>query len=393
MVCIGEGEYPLLELAERLSAGADYASVPNLWIRRDGRIIKNDVRPLILDLDSLPFPVYGDEDKYLIENEAVTAADPALRTYNLNILASRGCPYHCAYCCNSLLRQISGGQGSWVRRRSVDNVMEEILRLKDRFPNLKRIDFIDEVFAWDRTWTASFIKRYQQEVRLPFQCAQHPLMVDREILTMLKNAGLERVEIGVQSGSEHIRKDYFERPVSDEKILEASRLMTSMGIVPFYDVIVDNPFETERDRKDGLELLLRLSRPFHLHLFSLKYFPHTATTRRALAAGMISADRVEGRGPETSHRMFVTLNDPRPASDRFWISMYSLVSKSFIPRCVIRWLSRRRFLSRNPAPLLLIASVANTLKLGIIALGWLFQGKPVFSTLRHTSRRKTSPII
>lgn len=393
MICIGEGEYPLLELAERISSSKDYSDIKNLWIRRDGRIIKNEVRPLIQDLDTLPFPDYGDKDKFFVENGAESSYDPGLQTYNLNILASRGCPYHCSYCCNSIFNAIYHGKGSRIRRRCVENVMEEIFALKDDFPNLRRIDFIDEVFAWDKKWTAEFIERYKREVRIPFQCAQHPNMVNKEILQLLKDAGLERVEVGVQSGSERIRKEYFERPVSDKRLLQNSWLLKQMGIVPFYDFIVDNPFETEEDRRKGLDFLLKFPRPFHLHVFSLIYFPNTVISKRALSAHLISEDQIEGNAEQTFEQMFVTLRYPRPKVDQFWISLYSLASKSFMPKALIRWLCRRRLLNKHPKLLVLFADFANTVKLSLIAVKWFLEGKPVFSTIRQTAKRGSSPII
>ncbi len=393
MVCIGEGEHPLLELARRISSSQDYSDIRNLWVRENGHIIRNEVRPLIKNLDSLPFPEYGDRDKYFIENGVVSSFDPGLQTYNLNILASRGCPYHCSYCCNSIFNAIYHGKGTRIRRRSVDNVMEEILALKDSFPNLRRVDFIDEVFAWDRKWTAEFIKLYKNEVHLPFHCAQHPNMVNEDILKLLKDAGLERVEVGVQSGSERIRKEYFDRPVSDKRLLQNSRLVKQMGIVPFYDFIVDNPFETEEDKRQGLEFLLKFPRPFHLHVFSLIYFPNTVITKKALSSHLITEDQVESHAEQTFEQMFVTLRYPRPKNDQFWISLYSLASKSFVPRAFIRWLSKRDFLKKHPKPLILFADFANTTKLGLIAVKWSLEGKPVLSTIRQTAKRGTSPII
>jgi len=210
---------------------------------------------------------------------------------------------------------------------------------------------------------------------------------------MLKDAGLERVEVGVQSGSERIRKEYFERPVSDKRLLLTSQFLKQMKIVPFYDFIVDNPFETEKDRRDGLEFLLKFPRPFHLHVFSLIYFPNTVITKRALSANLISEDQVEGKAEQTFEQMFVTLKYPRLKVDQFWISLYSLASKSFIPIALIRWLSHRKFLKKHPKPLVLFADFANTAKLGLIALKWFLGGKPVFSTIRQTAKRGTSPII
>jgi radical SAM superfamily enzyme YgiQ (UPF0313 family) len=393
MICIGEGEYPLLELAERIFSSQDIYNIRNLWVKQNGKVVKNEVRPLIQDLDVLPFPHYGDNDKYFIENEAVSNHDPGLQTYNLNILASRGCPYHCSYCCNSIFNSIYHKKGPRIRRRSIKNVMNEINELRDEFPNLRRIDFIDEVFAWDKNWTTAFIKRYKKEVNMPFQCAQHPNMVDTEILKMLREAGLERVEIGVQSGSERVRKEYFERPVSSKKLLLTSKLLRQIGIVPFYDFIVDNPYETNEDKREGLEFLLKFPRPFHLHIFSLIFFPNTVITKRALSDRLISEEQVEGYAEQTFDQMFVTLKYPRSKMDRFWISLYSLTSKSFIPKVLIRWLSHRKVLENHPKCLVSFANITNTVKLGLIAMKWFLEGKPVFSTIRQTAKRGSSPII
>ena len=394
MICIGEGEYPFLELLQAISSSGDYTRVSNLWVRRGEEIARNDVRSLITDLDSLPFPEYGAEGKYLIEDERLSPGDPALATYNLNIMASRGCPYHCSYCCNSVFNALHHGKGPRIRRRTVGNVMTEILTLLERFPRVKRIDFIDEVFAWDKEWTAAFIERYRKEVNLPFQCAQHPNIVDRDVLRMLRDAGLERVEIGVQSGSERIRKQYLERPVSDQQLILTSELLKEIGLVPFYDFIIDNPYETDTERKETLDFLLKMRRPFHLHVFALKYFPGTVITRKALEAGLISATQVEGNGTDMFRRMFVTLKDERPAADRFWVALYSLVSKSFVPKSLIRLLARSGTLKRHPGALVFFAELANKAKLGLIAFAWLFEGKPVLSMIRATARRRgASPIV
>ncbi|PIS36516.1 MAG: hypothetical protein COT35_10760, partial [Nitrospirae bacterium CG08_land_8_20_14_0_20_52_24] len=222
MICIGEGEHPMLELASQFAKGENVHGIQNLWIRTEKEIIRNPVRAPVQDLDSLPFPDYGHEGKYLIEDDSVSGKDPALGAFNLNVMGSRGCPYHCSYCCNSVFRQIYKGKGPPVRRRSVDNVLEEIESMRERFPGLQRIDFIDEVFAWDKSWSMEFTAKYKKRVNLPFQCAQHPNMVDRDILEMLTDAGLERVEVGLQSGSERIRREVFERPVSDDSLLNVA---------------------------------------------------------------------------------------------------------------------------------------------------------------------------
>jgi anaerobic magnesium-protoporphyrin IX monomethyl ester cyclase len=393
MICMGEGEHALSELAKRIAESRDYSDISNTWVKSDGQIIKNDLRPLIRELDALPFPDYGREGKYFIENDQVLNVDPALDQFNLNILASRGCPYQCSYCCNSVYIDLYEKKGPRVRRRSVDNVMAEILTLRPRFPNLRRVDFIDEVFAWDRKWTARFTARYKQEVTLPFQCSQHPNMVDRELLHMLKDAGLERVELGIQSGSERVRKQIYNRPVSDERIRTAARSFHELKVTPFLEFIINNPFEDEIEKAAGLELLLSLPRPYYLRLYSLIYFPNTGITTRALAANLISLNQVEGNCERAFHELFINLKHPWPSGEAFWISVYSLASKSMIPKWFVRHLSRSSVLRKHPRPLVVFADAMNTIKLAGIALKWLIQGKPVFQTIVHTSRKGSSPVI
>jgi len=395
LVCLGEGEEAILDLAEHLSRGEDPSGIPNVWTKRNGQIVANPLRPLIGDLDSLPFPDYGGEGKFFIEGDRVVRRDPGLDAFNLDVLTSRGCPYRCSYCCNSTFRTLYAGKGKPVRLRSVGNVLEEIRTQKKIFPRLKRIDFIDEVFSWEKEWVREFVDGYTRDIRLPFHCMQHPLTTDPEIMRMLRDAGLERVEIGIQSGSERVRREIFERPVSDQSLVEASRVMRGLGIVPFYDLIVDNPFETPEDKRQGLDLLLRMSRPFYMHMFSLMYFPGTVLTRRALGEKIITADDVEDRAAKSFGQMYVSLRYPRPRLERYWISLYSLTSKRFVPKPLIRLLSRAGFFRRHPKPLVAFAGLCNSVKLGLIAAKWLWEGKPVFSSLgkRGRSQKRGSRIV
>ena len=395
MLCLGEGEHVLLELAQKLSQNQDSSDIQNLWVKTNGQIVKNQIRDLFQHVDSLPFPDYVNKNKYFIENQNISYEDPGLQAFNLDIMTSRGCPYHCSYCSNSLLHQLYKGKGPIVRQRSVQNVLDEIRTHKGLFPKLKRIDFIDEVFSWSRKWVEEFVEHYKKDIGLPFHCMQHPNTTDKEIMRMLKDAGLERVEIGIQSGSERVRKNLFNRPVSDENLIKTSQIMRELKIVPFYDIIIDNPFETLEDKKQGLDLLLKMSQPFYMHLFSLIYFPNTNLTKRALGAKLITEDQVEGHATKCFDQWYVSLKHPRPAQDRFWISLYSLTSKRFVPKKLIKFLSKIQFFQRHPGPLVSFASLCNTIKLGSIAIKWLLEGKPVFASLgkRSKSKKQGSRIV
>ncbi|MDD4894817.1 MAG: cobalamin-dependent protein, partial [Candidatus Omnitrophica bacterium] len=107
-VCIGEGEYPLLELAENLENGRDISGIKNLWVRSGGRIYKNTPRPLIDDLNELPFP---DRDIFSLKSPFFTD--------RVSMITSRGCLYNCPYCQNNIVRRVYGTDNIY-RRRSVD---------------------------------------------------------------------------------------------------------------------------------------------------------------------------------------------------------------------------------------------------------------------------------
>ena len=119
----GEGEHPLLELCETLgAAGGDPARIPNLWVKHKGQVVRNEIRPLIADLDALPYP---DRDlfpyQYLLNDY-----------YEAEFMGSRGCPYGCAYCVNHALIELYRGRGPYVRFRLVGNLLGEIEQVARR---------------------------------------------------------------------------------------------------------------------------------------------------------------------------------------------------------------------------------------------------------------------
>ncbi|MBU4149931.1 MAG: cobalamin-dependent protein, partial [Candidatus Omnitrophica bacterium] len=133
-VCIGEGEFAMLELVDNLCSGRPVNDIKNWWIKENGKVFKNPLRPLIKDLDSLPFP-----DRELFKNHALFDRE---RIY---ILTGRGCPYACSFCFNPYYNKIYEGQMTSIRKRSVENVIEEIRRFKKDFP-LKFVRFYDDIF-------------------------------------------------------------------------------------------------------------------------------------------------------------------------------------------------------------------------------------------------------
>lgn len=350
-ICIGEGEEATLELAAALAGGKPVEQIRNLWLRRNGETIKNEQRPLIADLDSLPFIDFLNEHKILIESETIGPPPAHGERLNYWTMTSRGCPYSCTYCCNNVLRDIYAGKGAYVRRRSVEHVMDELLKARRDFPELKFLSFEDDVFTFDVKWLRAFTPRYKNEIGIPFFCYCHPKAVSDEMISLLKEAGAVSMTMGIQSGSEPVRRRYFMRNDTNEEIVRAAGILGKFGIHCSYDVIMDNPLEGEDDRRATLDLLLRLPRPFELHTHSLTHFPATNLTQMLLERGMIKAEDIEDRKQMSYRRWTPSLDLRRDRENLFWDNLYYMASKRSFPERLIRWLSRRRLLKARPAPL------------------------------------------
>ena len=165
-VCVGEGEYPLRDLVERLQQGRDYADVQNLWVRRGDQVIRNPMRPLIANLDELPYV-----DRDLFDYEQMLAENHGW----VDIMSGRGCPYNCSYCCNPGLKKRYRGLGHYVRFRSVAHIMGELRQLRDRYSGpsaVKTVNLQDDTFTLDRDWALRVLSRLPERVQLPL-LAQH----------------------------------------------------------------------------------------------------------------------------------------------------------------------------------------------------------------------------
>ena len=126
VICIGEGERAFEELIIAIRDKKDYSNIKNLWINNKSKITKNPQGPLIQELDTLPFAAYGDENMYFIEQNKLSKQDPELDHNVLYLQSTRGCPYSCSFCVETMYHDIYKGLGKFVRRRSVDSIIEEV---------------------------------------------------------------------------------------------------------------------------------------------------------------------------------------------------------------------------------------------------------------------------
>ena len=299
--CMGEAEEAVVELADKIQSGEDYTGVRNFFFRTpDGKILKNPLRPLKTDLDSIPFPDYSGENQWILhQNELVPVTDELLNE-NLNVqyltLSSRGCVHNCAFCCNNFLKELYHGQ-KWFRRRSIQNIIEEGVWVKENLPWVEEVLFDDDAFmARTADVLEQFAEQWKKRVGIPFfVTGVTPGSLTEEKLKILLQGGLSRIRIGVQTASDRVNYEIYNRPIPHRKAEEA------IGVIErhkrqlsrhHYDFIIDNPWESDEELLETLRFLLKIPRPWAINIYSLTFYPGTELFRKAKEQGLLS-DKVK----------------------------------------------------------------------------------------------------
>lgn len=279
--CVGEGDHAMSELA---SKGFDRIS-------EIASFYPNPMRALNQDLDSIPFPWYEHEDNiYLGSSIDYMATDAPV---GLMLMSARGCFFSCSFCFNESIKPLCKNLGRYVRRRSVDNVLEELRLIKLFFPKLKSFPFADNVFTFGPRWVDEFCEKIK-DYDIQFRCFSHFHMVNTPMLKKLVDVGLNCVTVGFQHGSQKLRKDIFNRHETNVDIIEGSKILADLGITVRYDLITETPYEDSWDIVAEKELLETMAKPFTVRRFRLRYYPQTSLTKRLLADNLIKQTDVEG---------------------------------------------------------------------------------------------------
>jgi len=275
-VCVGEGEVALPRLLRALEAGNASEPLPNIRFRdRHGGIVRGPQLPFVKDLDALPF-----FEKELWE-DYIRVGDHYMT------MASRGCPYRCTFCFNnSFSRLPDAGRGNYVRRRSVDHMMAELLEAKRRY-HLRFVDFEDDIFTMDKVWLHAFLDRYQHEIHRPFQCLTHARFVDRDVAAWLRDAGCEVVQMGVQSADASYRKHRLRRNEDDDQLVRAIDALNESGIKLKLDHIFGLPGEPFAAQETARKLYASHT-PARIDTFWATYLPGTEMAAQAHELGILT---------------------------------------------------------------------------------------------------------
>jgi radical SAM superfamily enzyme YgiQ (UPF0313 family) len=301
-ICTGEGEFAFEEFFDAWKSGRDYTRVKNFWFKHDGDVIRNHFLPLMSseEMETLPFPLYRDGEKIYRRGEGLV--DIALGDYVRNdglsytTLWSIGCPFHCTYCGNTKFIA-NDAKYKRIRHPSARYMVEQVKDVRRRFPHLSQVSFHDDSFmAIPYPQLEEFAQLWKTELDIPFAVyGVIPNYVKQEKFELLTWAGMNRIRMGIQSGSEHIL-EFYKRPSPPQKIRAAGevigRFAPKYHLPPAYDLIIDNPIETRQDVVDTLELIYEMPRPYTLFIYSLKVIPNTEMEKAMRERG-IDLDEID----------------------------------------------------------------------------------------------------
>jgi radical SAM superfamily enzyme YgiQ (UPF0313 family) len=287
MVCVGEGEAALVELCRRLGAGNDVLAIPNLWVKRDGRIRRNPVRAAI-DLDTLPEQDWEIYDKRRFW-KPMGGKISVTGTFEMN----RGCPYSCTFCINSGFDALYGDKGGYYREKNVERLVAEMVAKKERYA-LSYVYLVAESFL---TTSIKRIERfgrlYRDRVGLPFWVEVRPESVTREKAAILKDIGCEGISVGVESGNPWLRQNVLGRNIADKTIIRAFELLRDTGIRVNANNMIGFPRETREMIFDTIEL----NRALQPHGVMVSFFsPYKGCTLREICEteGYLADDEIAG---------------------------------------------------------------------------------------------------
>lgn len=278
IVVRGEGESALLDIMNAIDRKEDFLNIKNVCIKRNSGIIKNELRPLIEDLDSLPFPDRGLFNKYLYYRN----------NSNKNVITSRGCPFKCNFCFNKKYNELYKPK-KLVRRRSIENVISELKLIKDNYPVTRQIKFMDDMFTVNKKWFFSFLEVYNKKINLPFNCQIRADSETEETIRALAESNCTGVQFGIETGNEELRNSLLNKNITNDQIFNVSALLKKYNL-PFttYNIFfipggnVDNAWET-------IEINQKASpSTSQSHIF--RPYPGSFLYEQLLKNGMISPD-------------------------------------------------------------------------------------------------------
>jgi radical SAM superfamily enzyme YgiQ (UPF0313 family) len=235
---------------DAIDKGKDYSKIKNLWVKKNGKIIKNELRPFKNPNDRLFYDrnIYRDYDSFFRDIEFE------------QIMVGGGCPYKCSYCFNHKYRQIYEKiDKKYCSLRDVNNVIEECIILRDKY-KVRNIFFNDSTLGYNKAWLREFLKKYKEKVNMPFTINATVNEVDEEFCRLLSETKkCFLVRIGLETGNENFRSEVLNKPITNEQYLKAINLFKKYKIKYSMAIMLGLPGETLKYALETLDFASKLS--------------------------------------------------------------------------------------------------------------------------------------
>lgn len=338
-ICIGEGERPVSELVGQLQKGNRPQGIKNMWIKTGDGIERNCTRDYVQDIDTIPFPDRQMWQKW-IKNKNTPHA----------VILGRGCPYDCSYCCNHALRKVSGGK--YVRFRSPENIIGEIDQLLKEFPDTNTIYLEAEAINLDVKFLEDFcnkLEEYNKTLEKPvFYGANFRVIPSQDasnIFLLFRKANISYVNIGLESGSERIRKEVMKRNYSNDDVKKVVKLAKRFRLYIMLYVMIGIPTETMDDFRETIGLV-RECKPNFLQLNVFCPYPGTDLYEYCFKNGLIKGEvKDRGRTVATMDLPGFSRKQIQKQYYRFFPNVYSKNKFHFIALFVLSYMVQKWRLS------------------------------------------------
>ncbi|UCD36419.1 MAG: B12-binding domain-containing radical SAM protein [Nitrospiraceae bacterium] len=305
LVFVGEAELALPAVIKKLRNGEPVTHMPGILYRENGGVTGYGSCPACEDLDSLPPPDYDFETQYVFSPDSHCVipmrseyiSESRLAFYGgvpfHRLMTARGCSQACTYCINSRFRKILG-VNKYIRQRSLESVMRE-LEYVAALGIFKRIMIIDDDFCLrSADWLQEFAQVYRQKIGLPFGCQATPGRITREKIQLIRDAGATFINMGVQTGSDTLNAEVFNRKLGRNHVLRAASILAEEAprAGRGFDFLVRNPYESLADKIETARLVMELPLPFVVRPYALTFFPGLPLTERAYQDGLLTEGKV-----------------------------------------------------------------------------------------------------
>ncbi len=255
MIVIGEGEVTITDVLSHFEK-KDFENVKGIIFRKKKKWIKTPPREYVRDLDSLEHPALElvEMDKYMDRWHPLDSHNPNIR--GTNVIASRGCPYNCSFCQPNLRALF----GNIVRHRSPEDVVLELKELKEKF-GIEGFFLQDDTFNIEKKWVKRFCSLLKSEkLNLLWGCnARVNTLRDRREVQMMYNSGLRIVHVGVESGSQRILNDIYQKGIKLEDVPPIINTLKDIGIHTLCFFMIGAPTETIDEIKKTIRFAVSLN--------------------------------------------------------------------------------------------------------------------------------------